>query len=83
MATVHQLVIPANGTERQAARRRVLMRAALRMRGSDTSHAVAVKDISSTGLRASSAVSMLKGARVEVDLPNIGWTPASLQMPAT
>lgn len=54
------------------------MRAAIRLRGSDGAYAVTVKDISSTGLRASGAVSLFPGALVEVELPNIGGTPAEV-----
>ena len=49
------------------------MRASLRVRGSNQLFAVTVKDISSTGLKANTAVSVFPGANVEIELPNIGW----------
>ena len=78
MGTVHALAIAPGTSGREAARRRVLMRETMRLRGSDVTHGVTVKDISSTGLSASTAVSWPRGARVEIDLPNIGPVPANV-----
>ena len=80
MGTVHNLAsaLVTEGEQRVAPRLRVLMRASLRMRGNDQIFAVTIKDISSTGLRANAPVSMFPGANVEIELPNIGWTPGQV-----
>ena len=64
---------------RAALRRRVLMRAAMRVRGSGEIFAITVKDISSTGLKASTAVAMFPGTLLEIELPNIGWVAGEVQ----
>jgi hypothetical protein len=80
MGTVHQLALARAETSDQpiAPRRRVLMRAAMRVRGKDTSYPVMVRDISSTGLRASAGVQMFRGTLIELDLPNLGPVPGEV-----
>ena len=80
MGTVHNFAAATGegGEHRMAPRRRVLMRAAMRLRGHDQVHAVTVKEISSTGLKASTAVSVWPGAKLEIELPNIGWVAADV-----
>ena len=75
MGTVHNFApaMPGGNEQRVAPRRHVLMRASMRVPGSDQVYAITVKDISSTGLRARTAVSVFPGAKVELELPNIGW----------
>ena len=74
MGTVHNFApaMPGGNEQRVAPRRHVLMRASMRIPGSDQVFAVTIKDISSTGLRARTAVSVFPGAKVEIELPNIG-----------
>lgn len=64
--------------KRVARRSKLFMRANLRVRGLDLEYALTIKDISSTGLRAASSVSLSHGTRVEIDLPNIGWTAGEI-----
>jgi hypothetical protein len=80
MGTVHQLApVGANsGDQRIAPRRRVLMRAAIRLQGQEASYALKVRDISSTGLKAHADVNVFVGSIVEVQLPNLGWIPAEV-----
>lgn len=80
MGTVHQLALASAdaGDGVIAPRRKVLMRAAMRVRGKDTSYAVTVRDISSTGLRATSSVSLFAGTIIELELPNLGWIPGEV-----
>src|SRR5687768_16751669 len=75
MGTIHKLTpaFAAADEGRGAPRQRVLIRAAIRVRGSDATHPITVKDISSTGLRASTVVNLFVGAQIEVELPNLGW----------
>lgn len=63
---------------RVAARSRMLMRAKLRVRGLTGEHAISIKDISSTGLKASGVLKFLSGTRVEIDLRNIGWVAGQI-----
>ena len=76
MGTVHNFApaMPGGSEQRVAPRRHVLMRASMRVRGSEQVYAVTIKDISSTGLRARTAISVFPSAKVEIELPNIGWT---------
>lgn len=62
--------------QHRAARRRVLMRASMRLRGQAGEWPLTVRDISSTGMKAVAQVSLFPGSRIEVKLPNIGWIPA-------
>jgi hypothetical protein len=81
MGDVHHLEIaaPAEPAEHRAAvRRRVLMRAAIRMPGQSQEWALTVKDLSSTGMKAMAPVSMFPGTRVEICLPNIGWVSGEI-----
>jgi len=81
MGHVHQLDLagPAPGGElRTAIRRRVLMRAAMRLVGQQDEWSLTVKDLSSTGMKARSSVSMFPGTRVEIALPRIGWVPGEI-----
>ena len=81
MGDVHHLEIAAPaepGEHRAAVRRRVLMRAAIRMPGQGEEWSLTVKDLSSTGMKAMAAVSMFPGTRVEICLPNIGWVPGEI-----
>jgi hypothetical protein len=79
MGQVHHLELErAPGDLRSAVRRRVLMRAALRVQGQRDEFAVTVKDLSSTGMKARAAVAMFPGTRVEVALPHIGWVPGEI-----
>jgi hypothetical protein len=76
MGNVHQLVVPATNEaadHRLAARRRVLMRCTVRLRGQTGEWPVTVKDISSTGLKAIAGVNLFAGTKLEVNLPNVGW----------
>jgi hypothetical protein len=78
MGHVHQLELadPAPGGDlRTAIRRRVLMRATMRLVGQHDEWSLTVKDLSSTGMKARSSVSMFPGTRVEIALPRIGWVP--------
>jgi hypothetical protein len=81
MGNVHQLVVPSgqkDGDHRSAARRRVLMRCTIRMRGQTGEWPVIVKDISSTGMKATAGVNLFAGTKIEVNLPNIGWMPGEV-----
>ena len=80
MGTVHNLAIAKAHTsdQRVAPRRRVLMGATLRVRGKAARYQVTVKDISSTGLKAATGVSIFAGAAVEIELPNLGWVPGEV-----
>jgi len=81
MGLVHQLELPPPreaGELRAAARRRVLMRAAMRLQGQSEEWPLTVKDLSSTGMKARAPVAMFPGSRVEVGLPNIGWVPGEI-----
>ena len=79
-AAVHQLEpLPRDaGDLRAAVRRRVLMRAAMRLQGRCDEFALTVKDLSSAGMKARSAVAMFPGTRVEIALPHIGWVPGEI-----
>lgn len=81
MGTVHELQV-ANaafgGEQRHAQRLRVLMRATLRVRGTDTTHAIIIKDISSTGAKVATGLSYFVGTHVEIDLPNLGWVSGQI-----
>jgi hypothetical protein len=80
MGTVHRLALAKSegGEATIAPRRRVLMRAEMRIRGKDVSYPVTVRDISSTGLRASASVNVFAGTIIEVQLPNLGWIPGEV-----
>ena len=81
MAQMHQLErvqAAESGDLRAAVRRRVLMRSTMRLRGQHEEWPLTVKDLSSTGMKARSAVIVLPGARVEISLPNIGWVPGEI-----
>ena len=80
MGTVHNFApaTPGGNEQRVAPRRHVLMRASMRVPGSDQVYAITVKDISSTGLRARTAVSIFPGSKLEIELPNIGWIAAQV-----
>ena len=81
MGDVHHLEItppPAAGEHRTAVRRRVLMRASIRLHGQGEDWPLTVKDLSSTGMKAKSPVSMFPGTRVEIGLPNIGWVSGEI-----
>ena len=54
-------------------RSRVLMRANMRVGESTLEYPLSIKDISSTGLRAATEVSLFPGTRIEIDLRHIGW----------
>ena len=77
-----QVLSLANGSsaveemQHRAARRRVLMRASLRLRGQTAKWPLTVRDISSTGVKAVTDVSLFPGSQIEIELPNIGWIPA-------
>ena len=81
MGHVHKLEAIAAmglGEARAAVRRRVLMRSAMRLHGQSEEWALTVRDLSSSGMKARSAVIVLPGARVEISLPNIGWVPGEV-----
>jgi hypothetical protein len=81
MGLVHQLELPPlheAGDLRAAARRRVLMRATMRLQGQGDEWPLTVKDLSSTGMKARAAVAMFPGSRVEIGLSNIGWVPGEI-----
>ncbi len=81
MGHVHQLeIVPAtrSGELRAAVRRRVLMRSTMRLRGQAEEWPLTLKDLSSTGMKARSSVSLFPGTRVEISLPNIGWVPGEI-----
>jgi len=81
MGLVHQLELPPSregGELRAAARRRVLMRATMRLQGQHDEWALTVKDLSSTGMKARAPVATFLGLRVEIGLPNIGWVPGEI-----
>ena len=81
MGQAHSLagISSAPETEQhRAARRRVLMKAAMRLRGQAAEWPLTVRDISSTGMKAISQVASFPGSRLEVKLPNIGWIPANV-----
>ena len=81
MGHAHQLDISppgAPGDHRTAVRRRVLMRASMRLHGQCEDWPLTVKDLSSTGMKAKSPVSMFPGTRVEIGLPNIGWVSGEI-----
>ena len=63
---------------RAAARRRVLMRATMRLQGQTDEWSLTVKDLSSTGMKARAPIATLAGLRVEIGLPNIGWVPGEI-----
>ena len=63
---------------RAAARRRVLMRASMRLPGQREEWPLTVKDLSSTGMKARSPVMVRPGTPVEIGLPNIGWVPGKI-----
>lgn len=64
--------------QRVTNRSRVLMRAIMRIRGAAFDYPVTIKDISSTGLRATTNISMFTGTRIEIELKNIGWVPGEV-----
>ncbi len=71
--------LPRDGGDlRAAVRRRVLMRAAMRLQGPCDEFALTVKDLSSTGMKARAGVAMFPGTRVEIALPHIGWVPGEI-----
>jgi hypothetical protein len=72
-----QLSVPS-ADKRVAIRRRVLMKALVRLRGKFDEWPLTVKDISSTGMKASAPVKLFPGAQVEIELPNIGWIPGEV-----
>ena len=81
MGLVHRLdpPLPREASElRAAARRRVLMRATMRLQGQSDEWPLTVKDLSSTGMKARAPVTVFPGSRVEIGLPNIGWVPGEI-----
>ena len=81
MGLVHQHEPPLSrlgGELRAAARRRVLMRATLRLQGQRDEWQLTVKDLSSTGMKARAPIATFTGSRVEIGLPNIGWVPGEI-----
>ena len=58
---------------RQATRSRRLLKTSIRVRGEDADFAIIVRDISSTGLKATTASALFAGTRIEVELLNLGW----------
>lgn len=68
----------ATEESRAAKRSRVFMRANARVRGSTLELALAIKDISSTGLRAIPEMSLSQGTHIEIDLKNIGWVAGQI-----
>lgn len=45
----------------------------MRLRGQAAVWSLTVRDISSTGMRATSKVCVLRGTSLDIELPNIGW----------
>ncbi len=80
MGDVLRLQVPAPLADelRAATRRRVLMRASMRLPGKIEEWPLTVKDLSSTGMKARSSASLSSGMRVEIDLPRIGWVAAEI-----
>lgn len=81
MGNVHRLEIaPSTSPDdnRTTVRRRVLMRASMRVRGQSGKWPLTVKDISSTGMRAITAVCLFPNTRLDIHLPNIGWIPGEV-----
>ena len=69
---------PHDCNRRIAARSRILMRSKLRVRGSDHEYPILIKDVSSTGLRASTEVSFFAGSRIEVEIRGVGWVAGEI-----
>ena len=81
MGVVHRLQFhPGKDGDdhRSAVRRRVLMRCSMRMRGDAREWPITAKDISSTGMKAIAGLSLFPGAKIEVNLPTIGWIPGEV-----
>jgi hypothetical protein len=81
MGHLHQIdsvSVTPSADLRSAARRRVLMRSAMRLQGQADEWVLTVKDLSCTGMKARSSVSLFPGTQVEISLPNIGWVPAEV-----
>jgi hypothetical protein len=81
MGNVHPIERATSTTledNRATIRRRVLIRASMRLRGKAEEWLLTVKDISSTGMRAHSKVCILPGTRLDIELPNIGWIPGEV-----
>jgi hypothetical protein len=54
------------------------MKAAARVRGKVEKWPLTVKDISSTGMKAATPISLFLGTQVEIELPNVGWIPGQV-----
>lgn len=81
METVLQL-LPATsenlGDHRGADRQNMFIKAIFKIQGSDIEHPITIRDISSTGLKASTCNAPFVGGKVEVELRNIGTVPATV-----
>lgn len=81
MATVHQLLAATSGNlgdHRGAERQNMFIKALFKIQGSDLAHPITIRDISSTGMRASTCSAPFVGGKVEVELRNIGTVPATV-----
>ncbi len=63
----------SNSETRQVDRENLLLLAQLRVDGSDSIHRVKLRNLSVGGMMAEGAVKVMRGARVEVELRNLGW----------
>lgn len=81
MGTVLQL-LPATsenlGDHRGADRQNMFIKAIFKIQGSDLGHPITIRDISSTGMKASTCNAPFVGGKVEVELRNIGTVPATV-----
>lgn len=81
MRNVHPFFAsPSNdpGDRRIAERRNLLMKAAFNLDGSGQAQPTTIRDISSTGMKASIAHAPLVGGEVHVEIPGVGTVPATV-----
>jgi hypothetical protein len=87
MGTLHNLAkaYPQATQDRleTSARKAVFLRALMRFQGHDEAIAITIREISATGMKASTASSPFPGGKVEIGLRNLGAVPATIMWAAS
>ena len=68
----------ADNDHRQLSRDSLFLMAELRLHGSDATHRVKVRNLSSGGMMAEGALKTVRGTLVEVHIRNIGWVEGAI-----
>ncbi len=87
MGTLHNLAkAHPKATQDRAetsARKAVFLRALMRFQGHDEAIPITIREISATGMKASTSTSPFPGGKVEIGLRNLGAVPATVMWAAS